>query len=492
MINKLIIENFRSIKHVEIDLGMINAFIGPNNAGKSNVMKALNIILGDVYPSIRSFDEKDFHNYDTSNPIKIEVRFGSPLHFNKDVHGFQLTFDGKNCEYLAIDSQGKVVTDLSSGREVRVSNKMKDEVALMYLGLDRQAPQQIRATQWTLYGKLLRHIEKQIDEPIKEQFKKRIKDAYDSHISSSLNTMEFLLKKIVEEQTGLKLSLRLSLIDPIEIIKNLRPYLKENEFSPEFDSEDMGTGTQSALAIGIARAYAEIVKQPLVLAIEEPELYLHPHGCRHFYKLLKDFSKNGVQIIYTTHEKSFVDISNFESIHLLRKEAGETKVYSGAKKGVSSHEEIKMASKFDETINEVFFANYVILEEGELDKIACKIALEKLGIELDKKGISIIDCGGNTAIKPIAEVLNFFKIPTAALLDEDPGNQKTSDIINELRKLLGQNNVFLKSPNLEGEWKLSQKPTKAEAIEIFSKKSESEIPEVYRDIIKDFLIRGEL
>ncbi|WP_372429090.1 hypothetical protein [Archaeoglobus fulgidus] len=35
-----------------------------------------------------------------------------------------------------------------------------------------------------------------------------------------------------------------------------------------------------------------------MLAIEEPELYLHPHG-RHFYKILKELSQKDVQVIYT-------------------------------------------------------------------------------------------------------------------------------------------------------------------------------------------------
>ena len=91
----------------------------------------------------------------------------------------------------------------------------------------------------------------------------------------------------------------------------------------------MGAGTQSALAVAIARAYAEIVRRPLILAIEEPELYLHPHGCRHFRRLLDELAANGVQVIYTTHERSFVDIAKFEQVHLIRNEIGETKVCSG-------------------------------------------------------------------------------------------------------------------------------------------------------------------
>jgi len=466
MIEKLIIENFRSIKDREIKLGPMNAFIGPNNAGKSNIMRALTLVLGETYPSVRSFDEKDFYNYDKSNPIKIEARFDSRLACNSRVYGFQLTFDGKDCEYLATDNNGNALF-YPSGKEIRVSNEMKDEVALMYLGLDRQASQQIRATQWTLYGKLLRHIERQIDKARKEKFKEGIKSSYSSNIYPDLQQMEGILKSHIKQQTGLDLYLRLSVLDPVETIKNLRPYLQEDPSSKEFDAEDMGAGTQSALAVAIARAYTEIVKQAPIIAIEEPELYLHPHGCRHFYKLLKELSEGGVQIIYATHERSFVDIANFQSVHLVRKESGKTRVYSGIGKQASSEDEVKLTSRFDEDINEVFFANHVVLVEGPVDKLACRLALEKLGVELDKEGVSIAECGSNTAIKPISEILSFFNMRIYTLIDEDPGNSKTARIISDLESLLGEENVFLQRPKLEVMFELEGKPSKSEAIKFF-------------------------
>lgn len=483
MIRELIIENFRSVRNVKIKLGSLNAFIGPNNAGKSNIMKALNLVLGDIYPSVRSFDEKDFYDYDKSNPIKIEVRFDSTLKCSPRACGFQFIFDGKNCEYLAIDQNGNTLIYSTYGREVRVTNDMKDEVALMYLGLDRQASQQIKATQWTLYGKLLRHIEKQIEDSKKKNFGTDIKTSYNDNIYPNLQQLEDILKDHIKEQTGLDLHLRLSILDPIETIKNLKPYLREHPSSKEFDAEDIGAGTQSALAVAIARAYAEIVRQPLIMTIEEPELYLHPHGCRHFYKLLKGLSENGVQIVYTTHERSFIDISNFQSVHLVRKESGETKVYSGIGKLVSSEDEIKFASKFDEDINEVFFANHVILVEDFPDKIACRLALEKLGMELDKENISITECRGNTAVKPVSEVLKFFKIPTYSLIDEDPENPSTGKIISELKSFLGNDKVFLQTPKLETMFGLSKKPSKVEALKIFPKWfSTNKTPSIYEQL----------
>ena len=50
-IEKLAIQGFRSIQSLELRLGDINALVGPNNSGKSNILQALDIILGETYPS---------------------------------------------------------------------------------------------------------------------------------------------------------------------------------------------------------------------------------------------------------------------------------------------------------------------------------------------------------------------------------------------------------------------------------------------------------
>ncbi len=478
MIKKLTIKNFRSIKNLEIELSAFNVFIGPNNAGKSNILAALNLILGESYPTVRSFDKDDFYNYDTTNPIEIKAIFDSPLNCNDSVWGFYLFFDGENCHYIALDEDGNPLR-YPSGREVRVSNRMKNEVLLLYIGLNRQATQQIRPSQWTLYGKLLKHIESRIPDTTKEEFKCTVEQSFEEKIFPYIKQVEEILRDHIKSQVGLNLSLRLSLQHPIETIKYLRPYLHENEVLI-FDAENMGAGVQSALAIAIARAYAEIVRNPLMIAIEEPELYLHPHGCRHFYRMLKELSNEGIQVVYTTHERSFVNVIDFKHIYLVRKDDSETKVFSGIHKSVSDQDKIKLASKFNEEMNEIFFANKVILVEGPADKIACVLALEKLGLDLDKENISVIDCGSITAIKPVAEILKFFEIPTFVLVDEDPGNETTQKQISRLKEFLGDDKVFIQSPNLERMFGLSKKPNRFEAIKFFTSYLNSkELPQIY-------------
>ena len=488
MIERLIIENYRSVKRLEVELSMLNALIGPNSSGKTNILKALDLIVGATYPTVRSFSESDFYLHDTRRTILIEVRFQNPIQYRGySIHGFKLTFDGNDMNYVAIDNAGNTL-HYSSGKEIKVTNEMREKVSMMYLPLDRQAYQQISSSQWKIYGKLLKHIADQIPDPDKRNFKTGVESCFERDIFPHVQHAENLLKEYVKEQTGLDLSLKLSIIDPTMVLKNVRPRIT-SLIGFEVDIENEGAGVQSAVAIAIARAYAKIVQQPLILAIEEPELYLHPHGCRHFYKILKELSQDGVQVIYTTHERSFVNVADLDSILLVKKENGGTRVYT-CRNSIAGIDTIKAASKFDEELNEVFFADKVILVEGPDDKIACKLALEKLDIELDKHNISVVDCGGNTGIKPMVEVLQNFNIDTYVLMDEDPGNQNTQQLVNSLKNMLGEDRVFLQSPNLEGIFDFEQikqiyginrsKFTKEIALKVLPSWFESNsVPQVY-------------
>jgi len=482
MISHLIIRNFRSIENIDIKLGPINAFIGPNNSGKSNIIAALNLILGETYPSVRSFDDKDFHNYNKSRSIEIEVRFDKPLTTNPKILGFHLDYDGNTCNYVATGQNGNILT-WRSNKEIRVSNDMRDEVSLIYLGLDRQAHQQIRATKWTVYGKLLSYIERAIDDHKKETFKSEITNAYETNIAPDLLTFIDSVKEFVKKQTGLDLNFRLSTIDPIETLKNLRPYFQDQEASIEFDAESVGAGVQSALAVAISRAYAEIVRESLLMLIEEPELYLHPHGCRHFYNLLCELSRSNVQIVYTTHERAFVNVMDYSNVHLVRKRNGRTHVKSGIELSLPTPEAIKIASKFDDMMNEIFFANRVILVESPIDKIAVRLALEKEGTDIDRENISITDCGGRGAMKDITTILKHFQIPAYIVVDEDPENPTAQIENQELISLVGDDNIFLQRPNLEGVFRLQKKPKKNEALETFpSWFEQNDVPQVYMDL----------
>ncbi len=78
-IKRIHIENFRSIKTLDFEPGAYCVLVGENNSGMSNILRALNLALGETWPTERSFTEEDFHNQDTSQDIVIQVFFGEMI-----------------------------------------------------------------------------------------------------------------------------------------------------------------------------------------------------------------------------------------------------------------------------------------------------------------------------------------------------------------------------------------------------------------------------
>jgi predicted ATP-dependent endonuclease of OLD family len=51
-----------------------------------------------------------------------------------------------------------------------------------------------------------------------------------------------------------------------------------------------------------------------ILALEEPELFLHPQARRHLFSELRDIAESGMQVIISTHSDSFIDTEFFDEI----------------------------------------------------------------------------------------------------------------------------------------------------------------------------------
>ncbi|RLE87840.1 MAG: hypothetical protein DRN04_17750 [Thermoprotei archaeon] len=47
-ITKLRVRNFLSLRKVSLELGKLNVFVGPNSSGKSNVVRALQLLTNHV------------------------------------------------------------------------------------------------------------------------------------------------------------------------------------------------------------------------------------------------------------------------------------------------------------------------------------------------------------------------------------------------------------------------------------------------------------
>ena len=96
MITKISIRNFRSIEREELDCNWITTFVGENDAGKSNVLRALNLFFnGYTDPGVSFNFNRDFNNFatirrQTARQIEIKVTFYLPQGYQRDGYAHEV------------------------------------------------------------------------------------------------------------------------------------------------------------------------------------------------------------------------------------------------------------------------------------------------------------------------------------------------------------------------------------------------------------------
>jgi len=71
IIRSVRVQNFRSLKDVTLDCEALTVLVGPNDSGKSSLLRALELFY---FPAAR-YTEEDYYDRDTSKPIRITVSF---------------------------------------------------------------------------------------------------------------------------------------------------------------------------------------------------------------------------------------------------------------------------------------------------------------------------------------------------------------------------------------------------------------------------------
>lgn len=208
-----------------------------------------------------------------------------------------------------------------------------------------------------------------------------------------------------------------------------------------------------------------------VLVIEEPELYQHPSRQRHFAQILLQLSNGKIpgvaektQVIYGTHSPLFVDIDRIEQVRLLRK--GEngignpkiTKVISTTLDSIAKIIWIadgqtgpqytgqsllpRLQAIMTPWMNEGFFADVVVLVEGEDDRAAILGYAKAKGYNFESNGIAVIPCGGKNNLDRPITIFRELGIPVYAIWDGDYENKDAKPEDNHrLLRLMNDNVV---------------------------------------------------
>ena len=343
----------------------------------------------------------------------------------------------------------------------------------------RKASDEVSGKKGAIYQILdmivLRKINAREDiQKFKSEFEERVIKLYSSENLTELPELGNSISQTLEKfAPGSQLKLGWDEVKPPEIpLPPARATLVEDSFEGEITRK--GHGLQRALIVTLLQHLAmrvpieptvedldeeetgiskpkgfEISQGPdLILAIEEPELYLHPSRCRYLHNLLLQLSeKPGIglgasnQIIYTSHSPYFIDLHHFDQIRMVRKIPSPDSLapQSVVARFSLEHAKEKIAKicnvDTDDFTRDSFRAraipimNTIVSEGFFTDVVVVVEGLSEVGIlwklqEIMKKnwsrlGIVIVPAGGKNNIDRPVVIFQGLSIPTYFIFDAD-------------------------------------------------------------------------
>ncbi|MFZ5907299.1 MAG: ATP-dependent nuclease [Nitrospirota bacterium] len=322
----------------------------------------------------------------------------------------------------------------------------------------------------------------------KEKFETELKSLYNSDNLKELPRLsESITETLTKFSPGAKLNLNWEEIKPPELpLPKAVPTLVDDDF--EGDISRKGHGLQRALIITLlqqlaltapydnsSEAYSsesaetkdiDVIEPDLILAIEEPELYLHPLRCRYLSRLLSELSvKEDLtgrnQILCATHSPFFIDLYKFDQIRFICKQKKPEDICANS---IVTQYSLEQAAKdlekitepgervftkesfrahalplMDTIANEGFFADAVVIVEGFGDMGVLWAMQDILKMDWPSLGIAIIPARGKNNIDRPVVIFRGFQIPTYFIFDADSrykGKKEEQETINRNKRYL--------------------------------------------------------
>jgi putative ATP-dependent endonuclease of the OLD family len=473
--------------------------VGANNAGKSNLIDAIRLALG----NLTRYDAQsaDFHNLDLDNELTIELYLREPhkrediFHRTEEIAGFRF----RAWMQRTGSARGELKTEnycFKPGGETYVP------AAAIPRGKGKKAPEDVETRRPR--PEPARQIVRQLgpvhylSPDLRDAFRvtgsgvlARLLDLYRDDFRSPRNTYKIPGKdeEILSIQAFERLSERLEEVlrtDKLRTIettlsKNLTSFLgpdrgpaevamalpppeelllsvlrlrvRDEPESAVLPISRLGTGYRSLMRLAILQTYAELAgdDKPAIFVVEEPEAYLHPHLRRFFRRVLARLASAGHDVIAATHDPALVSIVEYPTVMRLIKDSNQTAAYRCTESLDFSY--VQTAQKIRGTINsEMLFAKKVILCEGQDDVAAAVALLDRQGVDLDAQSISVIDCGGAGNLPDYVRLLDALKIECMAIGDGDSTkaakDESVAKRVKDLKELAGER-AFLFEEDVE-------------------------------------------
>lgn len=290
-----------------------------------------------------------------------------------------------------------------------------------------------------IYNHILGNIESLVDDDRTKQIQKQVELLYKkSGIEKRRSDVNKILASIDNTNSGTNMHLEFAPVDLRMISQRIPTVMINDGYDSDINSK--GHGIQRDAIFRLLRAYLKLKnvdkRNNFILAVDEPELYMHPTYKRALYSSFLELSQSGCQIMYTTHDPAFVSVAHFDDIHVVRKDQTSslhTSVTSCSLKRIKKTEVFKknFEGKKDSAIrmelqhkchgeqNEGFFADKVIIVEGATEQYALPVYFRKVGFDLDNANIAVVTAESVTLVAQLCTIFSALSIPCYCIFDGD-------------------------------------------------------------------------
>lgn len=177
----------------------------------------------------------------------------------------------------------------------------------------------------------------------------------------------------------------------------------------------------------------------IILAVEEPEIYQHPIRARAFAGTLLELSnQSNVQVLLASHSPYFVQPEQFHALHRFTYVNGESDIKNATVSSVATKSGIEpekvekaITSQVPTEFSEGFFADAVVLVEGQTDRVVIEALAVKMGKHLDRRGITVLSVEGKGGLRVSSAILSSLGVPTYVLVDGDFGTSQRKQYQNK-------------------------------------------------------------
>lgn len=476
-VSKLTIENFRGISKAELFFAGHTLLIGGNNVGKSTVCEALDLVLGPdrLYrnPPVEEFDFRNA-NYladdGSPTPIRIEAlltnlteeitrQCANNLDFwhktekrilaegeidivDRDSVEFCLRlitvarYEPDEDQFVAKTIYGH--SEEPEDERKNIPNRVKRSFGFLYLRTLRTGSKALSLERGSLLDTILRL--KELRTGLWERIRSRLAsldppiDADATELGPILDEIESRLNEyIAPSGTDRSTRLFVSQLTREHLRKTIAFFLSMCEGEAPVPFQEAGTGTLNILVLALLTFIADIKKDNVIFAMEEPEIALPPHTQRRIANYLLGET---TQCFITSHSPYVIERFDPEGItRLTRDPQG---VLTGTQITLPASMKTKTyRSQLRRMIAEAMLGQGVIVGEGMTEQLAITAAARKMEeadpelFPLDLAGITILNTEGEGNLETMG---NFFKaigVPAFAFFDKKTRSDDELKKIND-------------------------------------------------------------